>query len=71
MDSRLSIFDPVDMQKTCPEIDGVPTQRHRFGHPQTMAVHEEHECRITARMTADFAGSSNDLFDFMWGQIFP
>jgi hypothetical protein len=39
MDSGVSIFDPVDMQEAGPEIDRIPTQRHRFGHPQPMSIH--------------------------------
>jgi hypothetical protein len=71
MDSRLSIFDPVDMQEAFLEIDGIPTQRHRFSHPQTMSVHEENERCITGGMATDFSGSSNDLINFVRGQVFP
>jgi hypothetical protein len=59
------MFNPVDMQKTCPEINGIPTQRHCFGHPQTMSVHQENERRLTAGMATDFSGSGNDLIDFV------
>jgi hypothetical protein len=65
MDSGLPIFDPVDMQETCLEIDGIPTQRHRFGYPQAMSIHQENERHITAGMTAGFAGSGNDVIDFV------
>jgi hypothetical protein len=65
------MFDPVDMQATCLEIDRLPTQRHRFGHPHSMPVHAEHERRIMVRMAAHLSGRSKDLLDFVWGQIFP
>jgi hypothetical protein len=36
-----------------------------------MAIHQENERHITAGMTAGFAGSGNDVIDFVCGEIFP
>jgi hypothetical protein len=65
MDSGLAIFEPVDMEQPCLQIDGILAQRHGFGHPQPMSIHEENERRITAGMAADFSGGHDDLIDFM------
>ena len=71
VERRFSILDPVDMQETGLEIDRIPTQRHHFGHSQTMAVHEENKRRITAGMAAHLSSCGNNLIDFTCGQIFP
>ena len=65
------MFEPRDVQEPLLEIDLVPPQRHQLADPQSVAVGEGDQGRISAAVPANSARRLDQLLDFLRRQMLP
>ena len=71
MHGRYAVLEPGDVHQSLSEIDLVPAQTDQFRHPQAVAVADQDQGRIAKSMATLRCGRGDDLFDFLFRQIFP
>jgi hypothetical protein len=61
MDGFGAAFDATHVQAAVGEVDGIPAQCHRLGHPQPMPIGDQHDGRLPMAVAVMAGGSDQAI----------